>query len=289
MGNEKIYQILQDQIIELLDKGVVPWKRTFSVPGGFAKNIVSNKMYRGFNYMMLNCQSQFNSPYWMTFKQCKDLGGTIKKGERSTVVTFWKTLKKEDKETGEENIFPMIRYYRVFNLDQTEGVKVPKRDMEDTKYNNHPIENCEMIIREYKTMPEVVWGKAPCYMPSSDKIGMPEITNFTGAAEYYSTFFHEMGHSTMHMTRLDRKGLSYAKEELVAEMTACFLCGTAGIETSVIENQAAYIASWKKRIKEEPKIVVSASSAAQKASDFILNITELSKQKEEADRKRKAA
>lgn len=290
----KVQKIVQEKILEMLEEGTVPWRKTWNIGQGFAKNIVSNNTYQGSNFFLLNCQG-YTSPYWMTFKQAKDNGGYVKKGEKSSIVTFWTTFKKKDPKTGEEidGSFPFMRFSRVWNLEQTENVKVPKRE-EDAieKYDNDPIENCEQIIKEYKNMPTIKWGKSPCYSLDGDYIGMPTIDHFFSPEEYYAAFFHEMGHSTRHFTRLDRPKTSYAKEELVAEMTACFLCAEAGIETATIENQASYIKSWRDRIKKDVKLVVEASSQAQKTANYIMNITnitKISKQKEEQDKKENAA
>lgn len=280
----KVYEILRDKIIEKLDEGTIPWKMTWNAKYGPPKNMASNKRYRGFNLFMLLCQG-YTSPYWMTYNQITQAGGTVKEDQTKeyTIINYWKMLKNVDKKTGEEtNRFPLIRYYRVYNLDQTENVRVPKRD-EDivTKYDNEPIENCEQIVSEMRDMPEIVWGKAPCYIPSQDRIGMPEMEHFIGAEQYYSVLFHEMAHSTKTIQRMNREKPSYAKEELIAEMSACFLCGTAGIETELIENTAAYIKGWRdKIIKNDVKLVVQAASEAQKVANWIMNISEFSEMKD---------
>jgi antirestriction protein ArdC len=281
--SDKIQKMVQEKVLSMLEEGTIPWKKTWSGgEGGKAKNIITNKVYQGTNFFLLNFQG-YTSPYWLSFKQAKDLGGNVKKGEKSSFVVFWTTLIKEDAKTEKEVKFPFMRYTAVFNLDQTEGVKVPERSEEVIKkYNNSPIENCEQILSEFTNFPGIVWGMKPCYNHTMDQIGMPKIDRFESAEEYYAVFFHEMGHSTRHLTRLDRTKTSYAKEELVAEMTACFLCAEAGIETSTIKNQVAYIQGWRKEISNDVKLVTQAASQAIKAANYIMGINEFTEMKENA-------
>ena len=279
--SEKVYEILQEKILQKLEEGVIPWKKNWNEGYGFPKNIISNKAYKGFNHIMLICQG-FTSPYWMTFNQIKQLKGRLKEGEGKNyaVITYWKLLKNEDKETGEEKKWPMIRYYRVYNLEQTEGI-TPKWDVSVPIYKNDPIENCEQILAEMKEPAPIIWGMKPCYIPSKDKIGMPPIDQFKTAGDYYDAYFHEVAHSTKAMQRMNRTNHSYAKEELIAEMSSCFLCGMAGIDQTLIDNQASYIQSWVKRIKgEDVKMIVQAASEAQKVSDWLLNINEFTEMKD---------
>lgn len=281
--SEKVQKAIQTRILKMLDDGVIPWRRTWNVLSGTAKNIVTNNAYKGSNYFMLNCQG-YSSPYWMTFRQAKNHGGFVKKGEKSTPITVWRPIKPKEGEEEKENRFR--GYYGmalVFNLCQTEDVKVPKREEDVVKrYNNDPLVNCEQILTEFTDPPETIWGMNPCYSVEMDRIGMPEIDQFHSAAQYYAAFFHEMGHSTRHLTRLDRPKVNKAKEELVAEMTACFLCAEAGIETETIENQASYIKGWRDSISQDPKLVLQAASKAQEAANYIMNITQFTEMKESA-------
>ncbi|MCP4373996.1 MAG: DUF1738 domain-containing protein [Deltaproteobacteria bacterium] len=282
--SEKVYEIIQEKILQKIEEGVVPWQRTWEGGGGIPRNIISNKPYKGFNHIMLICQG-FTSPYWMTFNQIKQLKGKLIEGEGKNyaIITYWKMLEKENEDGTVEKRFPMIRYYRVYNLEQTEGIK-SKWEVEIPKYNhNDPIKNCEQVLAEMRDMPETKWGMSPCYIPSKDMIGMPKIKNFASASEYYAAYYHEMAHSTKAMQRMNRDKHSYAKEELIAEMSACFLCGMTGIDTATIDNQAAYLKSWAKRIKgENVKMIVQAASEAQKVSDWIMNINEFTEMKKSA-------
>jgi len=270
----KVYQFITDRIIAQLEKGVVPWKQPWI--GGAPRNLVSKKAYRGINVLLLTMRG-YGNPYWVTFKQAKDRGGSVKKGEKSTPVVFWKLLEKEDEEGNIEEI-PLLRYYRVFNLEQCQGIKDP---LEEKKKDIPPLESCEEIITNMPNSPVIEHEKTRAsYSPSKDTVNMPSRNLFNSPETYYSTFFHELTHSTGHETRLNRKSITelslygsheYSKEELVAEMGACFLSNHAGIDQPTFENSAAYISGWLSKLKGDPKMVINAAKEAQKAADFILD------------------
>lgn len=276
--SKKVYEMITNQIIEKLEQGTIPWKRPFK--NGIAKNWKSKKAYRGINAMLLD------GGEYATFNQIREAGGKVKKGAKSQIVVFWKMSKytKEDKETGEEKQekVPLMRYYRVFKVgEQTENIE-PKEDI--IEYNHDPIKEGEKIIEGYMDCPDYTFvsGRA-YYQPSFDIVNVPPIKDFENINEYYSTFFHEIVHSTGHTSRLNRKGVTqlsengfgsevYSKEELVAELGASMLCGIAGIENETIENSASYIQSWLSALKNDKKLIVHASQQAQKASDYILGV-----------------
>jgi len=285
-NNSKIYEIVTERIIELLEEGTVPWHKPWKGGAGQAPmNMVSGKPYRGVNIFLLATQG-YDSPYWLSFNQIKKKGGQVVKGEKSTLIIFWKFLEKSEKdENGEEKIrkVGMLRYYRVFNLEQTEGLKLPvtgQLELGDTDFDFQPIEICEGIVKSWDDCPKINHQQNRAYYrPSSDSINMPKHKRFDSEEEYYSTLFHEMSHSTGHSSRLDRDSLTalcpfgstnYSKEELVAEMGAAMLCGMAGIENDTIDNSAAYIKGWLKKLNDNPKWVIQAAGKAQKSCDLIL-------------------
>ena len=170
----------------------------------------------------------------------------------------------------------MLKYYTVFNLEQCEGIEI--ETVEESSQVNQ-IEACEKIMNDWKDKPEIKNADSAYYKPSADYIGMPEINRFENSEAYYATLFHEAIHATGHHSRLDRSGLMskaafgsevYAKEELVAEMGAAFLCGKTGIEDRTVDNHASYIKSWISKLKEDSKLLINAASKAQKAADYIL-------------------
>ena len=278
-----VYEIITQKIIDQLDKGIVPWKKPWAINGQFPANYSTMKEYRGINSLLLNCLP-YSKPFFLTYNQAKQLGGNVKKGEHGYPVTFYKNWKTEDKETGDEKTLPVLRYYTVFNIDQVENLdlgKLPQDDQTIAEWN--AIEEAEAIWKAYPTRPALNHGgNRAFYAPKHDSITLPDKGQFSDPTEYYSTLFHEAGHSTGHEERLNRKSLTdlsgfgsheYSKEELVAEITATFLCGHAHIDNSkTFENSAAYIDGWRRRLKQDSKIVIQAAGQAQKASDYILNI-----------------
>jgi antirestriction protein ArdC len=274
-----VYEIVTAKIIEKLESGVVPWRKPWQ--HGEPANLVSQRQYSGINKFLLGC-NEYSSRFWLTFNQASKLGGKIRKGEKSSLVTFWKrnTYSKRNEETNEDekrNGF-LLRYFHVFNLDQTEGIAEKLGLTEPSKVVPN-IGVCDAIVKEMPTRPEIVGSLNAWYSPIADKVGIPAISSFNGSEEYYSTLFHELVHSTGHKSRLHREQFdnpvrfgseSYSKEELVAELGASMLCGVAGIAPTTLDNSAAYLSNWIARLKGDSRLIISAASAAQKASDYIL-------------------
>jgi antirestriction protein ArdC len=268
-----VYQVITDRILSSLSSGVVPWRCPWRTEN--PKNLVSGKDYRGVNVLLLRA-SPFESPYWLTFNQAKNLGGSVKKGERGAPVIFWKISKDENDRGDVEKSF-VLRYYTVFNVAQVEGIAAPS-PAAPKAFN--PIEECERVVRAFRDPPRIEHGGgSACYVPSLDRVQLPPRPAFSSVPEYYSTLFHELVHSTGAAHRLARKGVvdairfsshDYSFEELVAECGAAFLCGHAGISAQVIDNSAAYIASWARKLRAEPRWIVEAAGQAAKAADLIL-------------------
>jgi antirestriction protein ArdC len=274
-----VYTIVTNRIIEHLEKGVVPWHKTWA-DAGLPKNLITGKHYRGINVWLLSSLN-YSQNSFLTFKQVKDLGGSVIKGEKAQEVIFWKWIEKENKESKETEKVPILKYYKVFNIAQCEGI--PKEKLPPViERNNNPIETCEKIIEEMPKRPDISHKEQRAfYNKSGDFINMPKMETFTSSENYYETLFHEMVHSTGHNERLNRKEMEtsngfhskdYAVEELTAEMGASYLKSYAGIPITQLENNAAYIQSWLERLKNDKKFIVYASSQAQKATDYILNV-----------------
>ena len=222
---------------------------------------------------------------YATFKQWQDLGGKIKKGEKSEIVVFWKMLETTETNSDGEKVkktIPMLRYYNVFHISQVENVEALKTEL----IEHEPITEAEHIKamysdRECIEIKEVVSDKA-FYSPTRDYIQVPCKKQYSDINEFYSTLFHEMVHSTGHKKRLGRidnvanasfGSEEYSKEELVAEIGSSFLMNHIGIETNkTFKNSTAYIQSWLKVLKSDNKFIVSASSKAEKAMKYILGV-----------------
>jgi antirestriction protein ArdC len=258
------YERITNDVIERLKQGVVPWRR----PWKTARNLVSGKPYRGVNALLLSTLG-CASPWWVTFRQAQQLGGTVRKGEHGVRVIFWKPRTEEDEE---ERRPPILRTYTVFNLEQCDSIETPPTP--------ERVETLENVAANMPAPPHITNGTAASYNTATDTVTLPALASFETADGYYATLFHELTHATGHEQRLNRPGVTgkhayksseYAQEELVAEIGAAFLCGETGIKPRTIENSAAYIASWLKVLEEQPSILVQAAAAAQKAADHILN------------------
>jgi antirestriction protein ArdC len=274
-----VYEIVTAKIIEKLESGVVPWRKPWQ--HGEPANLISQRQYSGINKFLLSC-NEYSSRFWLTFNQANRLGGRIKPGAKSSLVTFWKrnTYTKHNEQTNEDekrNGF-LLRYFHVFNLDQTTGI-AEKLGLTEPSQVVPNIHVCDAIVKDMPTRPEIVGALNAWYSPIADRVGIPAINSFTGSEEYYSTLFHELVHSTGHKSRLHREQFdnpvrfgseSYSKEELVAELGASMLCGVSGISPRVLDNSASYLQSWISRLRGDSRLIVSAASQAQKASDFIL-------------------
>ena len=215
------YQIVTDRITALLEQGTCAWTRPWAKASGMPRNLFSQREYRGINIWMLGAQS-YQSPFWATFNQVKQAGGTVRKGEKSTPIVFWKVGVGEDDEGKVRKSF-LLRYYAVFNAAQLEGIAIPQLPDVET-YDHTPIEQCEKVVTNYPLRPSIMHGSNQAfYRPSTDEIHMPNRESFYETSAYYSTLFHEMTHSTGHKDRLNRPTLvdavafgsvRYAKEEL---------------------------------------------------------------------------
>ncbi len=279
-----VYQIVTDKIVAMLEAGVVPWRRPWT-SAGLPRNLVTKKPYRGINHFLLSA-SKYVSPFWLTLKQANELGGSVRKGEQSTVIVFWKVEQKEGEtdEPGNEETQRrfLLRYYRVFNLEQCDLPQARLDKLPKIETHEHdPIEAAELIIANMPQRPELeTAGSKAFYSSVTDRVTMPPRELFTSAEEFYGTLMHELCHSTGHPKRLARETITeaapfgsatYSKEELCAEMGSAFLCAEAGISPVVIENQAAYVAGWLKKLHDDRKMIVIAAAQAQRAADFILD------------------
>lgn len=284
-----MYQVVTDRIIEQLEKGVMPWRKTWS-SYGLAKNYASNKAYQGINMLMMNFFSPHSVPYYLTFKQAKELGGHVKKGAKAQQVIYFNLIFKDakgnkiSKEAAENRkdvkIMKFLKYYNVFNVADIEGIDFEFDELR--LLPNEKIERCEKIVQSYPSPPLYVEedkGRA-YYQPSKDIVNMPPIEQHDSAEFYYSTYFHELIHSTGHSKRLSREEITkpnsfgsipYSREELVAEFGASFLRKIADIDSDpIFLNSASYIQNWLSKLKDDKKLVFKAAANAQKAVNYIL-------------------
>lgn len=281
MAKTNVYEMVTERIIAELEKGVIPWEKPWTGVRSGAYNRVSKRPYSLLNQMLLKHTGEY-----ATYKQWQDLGGQVKKGGKSEIVVFWKIFETEEtnKDTGEKETkkIPLLRYYNVFHISQVEGVEplAPEQLNDEVE----PIEEADKIITDYITREHIEFTECRSneayYSPSQDAVVVPMKEQYTVINEYYSTTFHELTHSTGHKNRLNRLqtgavaafgGTEYSKEELVAEIGSASLMNLLGIETvKTFRNSAAYIQSWLQVLRNDNKFIVSASSKAEKAVNYIL-------------------
>jgi len=274
-----VYEMVTQRIIEQLEKGIIPWHKPWV--GNSAINYKTRKPYRGINPILLPEGGEY-----LSFLQCKELGGNVKRGEKGHMIVFYKTLQVEDENNlGEQKDIPFLRYSKVFHITQCEGIE-SKTPPLNVNPDIVPIEKAQTIVDSYckrvgVKVRHVLGSDRAYYALGSDEITLPDICQFTCAYEYASTSFHEAAHSTGHRSRLNRKvGASsfgshvYSKEELCAEIASVMLMNKTGIELpETFDNSAAYIGSWLKKLKNDKTFIIAASSQAQKAADMILGVS----------------
>lgn len=289
-----VYQIVTDKITALLESGTAawrkPWKSIHGTNGIRPMNYKTKRPYSGINFFLLLCE--FDNPYFLTFKQVREMGGKVIKGEKSTPVFYWNWMhldadgKKVKTKAEADKSIPFLLFYKVFNATQIEGIEFAdlssRPEWRELK-NNDKIDRCEAIVNGCENLTLEFMNKAKAYYsPSLDIVNMPRIKQFDNSEEYYSTLFHELGHWTGHHSRLDRfktgarpaafGSAEYSREELIAEMTSAFLCFDCQIDLpKLVQNQAAYLQGWLAVLKADVKMVVTAAVQAEKAAKYIYN------------------
>lgn len=276
-----VYTHVTETIIKRLEEGVVPWKRPWSVNVGVPRNFVSGNTYQGCNFLLLACE-EYPSPFWMTFLQAKNAGGTVKKHAKGSMILKYGVSKgKEDDERGDEKKLRrrFLRFYHVFNLCQIDGIEAPSTPVTPPG----GVIEAERLIEGLKDAPAIVEGESikAYYARDSDTIHMPPRERFDSIEHYYMTLLHELVHATGHEKRLNRGSLtettkktqqSYGFEELIAEIGSSMLAAFLGIAPDDGESSASYINAWLKRLrsKDNRKWIVSASAMARHAVEWIM-------------------
>ncbi|GAB2683614.1 zincin-like metallopeptidase domain-containing protein [Mucilaginibacter koreensis] len=288
------YQEVTDAVIEQMESGNIVWHCSWNQVG-FPQNVTTGISYRGWNVFWLNFHTMlkgYSLPYYITFKQAQDLGGTIKKGEKGTKITYWASIKVKgldddaakqltDGDSAAQQTRMVPKVHTVFNIDQTEGIVFPKVEAL-FRSDAEKIAACEQIIQEMPNRPQLnLNGQYPVYYPLKDLVAVPDIARFDSSEEYYCALFHELAHSTGHESRLSRKEITqpnkygsepYSREELTAELTAAFLCAITGVQKQTIQNSAAYLQGWLKALKNDKTLILKAAGQAQKAADYMMEV-----------------
>lgn len=282
-----VHQHITDQIVAAMEAGAgqwqMPWHRSAHALTR-PKNIASGNAYRGINILSLWVAAEaqdFSSGMWGTYKQWHEKGAQVRKGEKSTVIVFYKELERarEDDPSETETVL-FARASRVFNAAQVDGFTLPEGDAMPTEDRIEPVAAAEAFVAATGAR-ITIGGERAFYRPSEDMIGMPDRPRFTGTDTlsptegWYGTLLHELTHWSGAAHRLDRQlsarfgDNAYAMEELIAELGAAFLCAELGIAATPRPDHAAYLAGWLKVLKADKKAVFTAASAASRAADYL--------------------
>ena len=279
--SKEIRQNISQQIVDALNSGdTLPWRQPWSNDPnvGLPRNAVSANRYSGVNPILLEISRMrqgFQSKWWGTYKQIQQLGANVKRGEKGTAITFYKKIPVKDQKTTDEErdkTVPLLRTYHVFNVEQTDGLDHLRIGYGDstTDMDNHHQEADALIDA---TEAEIRYGgNRAFYSPSTDHIQLPMRNQFDDANNFYSTATHELVHWSGAAHRLNRTELSYAFEELVAEIGSCYTCTEIGIPTSDdLSGVTSYVQSWLRAMQNDPSFIFKAASHASKAADFLLS------------------
>lgn len=282
------------EVIAELEKGKAIWQKPWSGLG-LPKNYFSGRPYEGFNAFYLHHLTEkhgYTAPYFLTFRQARELGGHVRKGQKGTAVVYWKVLEGRTEElptapgtgTKEGSYRKFIPFlWTVFNIDQVEGVDFRLPEFSE-KGPQQVIESCQQVVEGFPSPRPCIrqGGNEAWYAPALDKVQVPELRCFTSAEAYHATLFHELIHATGHPSRLGRFTAdeapprfgdeAYSREELVAEMGASFLCAFTGIREQVFQNSVAYLQGWVNRLRQDNTLVIYAAARAFKAASYILDL-----------------
>lgn len=275
-NSDQIYTTITNQIIEAMENAP-SWESPFKqlAEAGFPVNASNGKDYQGINILNLWSAQQLNgftSNEWGTFKQWKAKGFSVEKGQKAIVkVIFYKSLKIKDRDTGEDKNIPMIKWFAVFNRDQTDAPKIAPKMIEPT--TGEIDAGFQAWVDSTGADVQSNEQNKAYYSMAADIVSMPKLENIKTVDSYQSTLAHELVHWTGHSSRLDRfKGPdreAYAFEELIAELGAAFVCAKLGISQGEHSNHASYIKSWLKALKNDNRFIFRASAQAQKAVDYL--------------------
>ena len=305
-----VYDEITQKIIEALEEGVAPWHKPW-VTKGECRNAVTNRPYRGINTLILLLtmyRHDFTDSRWLTFRQVKEKGGYVRKGERGTGIIFWKFLKKsidnntddtpgdehpENGDEGDVKIIAFAKRYTVFNVEQCDGLTLPPLP----EHVDHDPGERNAIADQLIAVAHIKHGcDKACYVHGHDIIMLPNAETFDSMDNYYATALHELVHWTRLSYRLNRDFRSlfktakeaYALEELVAEIGASFLGTQADVPFEGMQH-AEYVGSWLQALKNDTHYIFKAASKAQAAADYLLERAGLVEEKNSGEEEAQAA
>ena len=286
-NRQDVYTRITSQIIAYLEKGVRPWSKPWNAAhpaGRITRPLRHNgQPYSGINVLSLWMAAElqgFAAPIWMTYRQAAELNAQVRKGEKGSLVVFANSIKRTEKDdaTGEESEreIPYMKGYTVFNVEQIDGL--PEIYTAKAAPVLDPVARIERAEQFFAAMNATInhGGNRAYYSQSLDYVQMPEFVAFKDAESYYATLAHEITHWTKHPARLARDlgrkswgDAGYAAEELVAELGSAFVCADLNLHQEPREENAAYIESWLKVLKNDSRAIFSAAAHAQRAADYL--------------------
>jgi antirestriction protein ArdC len=291
------YQMVTDRICSMMEQGFIPWNRPWAMAKDSAWSGCDGHIYSLINqFLLADPEKKYTSweemekdvaGEWVTFKQAIDRGGNVKKGAKGRKIVFFTMIPEKDEDGNEtKKLFPFLKWTTVFKIDQCEGIEQKFHKDADCLYDFNPDKTADEVAGDYlqregvKLM--VKKSNKASYSPETDTVKMPLPEQFRNSAEYYSTLFHELTHSTGHQNRLKRIVKTaafgdddYSAEELVAEIGSASILATLGIEDAgTLRNSAGYIQGWLKALRNDKRLIVTASAKAEKAIKLILGIKE---------------
>ena len=289
---QDIYTRVTNQITLQLEKGIRPWIKPWSVEhtaGRITRPLRHNTVpYRGVNVLLLWSEALakgYAAPLWMTYKQSQELGAQVRKGEHGSLVVFADRFTKTETDSAGQDVereIPFMKGYTVFNVEQIDGLPT---HFYAQAVNPLPLSDRLAHADQFVTATGVTirhGGNQAYYSPAADHIQLPPFEAFKDKESYYATVLHELTHWTRHATRLDRDfgrqrfgDAGYAREELVAELGAAFLCTDLCITPEVREDHADYIGHWLKVLAEDKHAIFQAAAHAQRAADYLQGLQPL--------------
>ena len=300
-ARERVQQIRDSMVKTLLahiENNPTDWQSGWNnIAAGAPYNGKTSTAYRGLNALylaFLGAERGYKDTRWVTFNQAKELGASVKKGEKSAPVIFFefydrKTKKAFDNRTVKdmteeektaylkENVYAVMKYSSVFNAEQCHNFPERKEIAMSEEERANQNAKIETIIANSAAPVRYDGGSRAYYSPGTDSIHLPVIAAFDTMQDYYATALHEIAHSTGHESRLNRDlaggfgSESYAKEELRAELACVFMQMEQGIQLNGkhITNHAAYLNSWLEAAKNDTSVFFKAAADAQRIADYV--------------------
>lgn len=284
--------VITNEIIRIIERGVLPWRKPWTAGGSSRPLRVGGEPYQGVNNFLLTMRTVMaghSSPFWMTLPQANALDAKVRKGEKSSVVVYYGQSRKDagdehdrsdgDDHSEEARIFRFQKSYRVFNACQIEGLPdsfYPDPEPVPEHSPSEPIPHMQAFF-DAIDITTVFTGTEAYYLPPVDKVYMPSITRFQDPRNFYGVWAHELAHATKAPHRLNRDfgfskfgNTSYAREEIVAELTSVFLGQTLGFTAHTLEMNAAYLHNWLRVLRSDKGAIFKHAADAQRACDYLI-------------------